>query len=479
MSNHSYIQELASKGRKIGGLSPLYLLEKMRREGVAICGLGRANLPLLSFLPSLSVPILSVRDRNKPDAKTISRIREVGARPLFGEGYLRDIRAGVIFRTPSLRPDTAELVTARARGAVVLTEVALLLSLTPSEIFAVTGSDGKTTTAMMSAAILEKAGRRTLLGGNIGTPLLSELPTMRAGDALVLELSSFQLADLDAPCGSVAITNLTENHLDWHTDMAEYSAAKARILGGGRAVLPLDDPRLCSLGKGQSVTYFTAGSAAPDAPTVCLRGDAAVLCEPGGMCRPLFRRSALRLGGHHNLKNAMTAAALTCHTADPAEIACALSEFRGAPHRAAYLGHFGGVACYDSSIDTTPTRSAATLSAFPCRPVVLLGGRGKNLSPLPIAEALIRHAGGAVLTGEIAGELAAALDALDPLRRLPRGTVPDFRRAVLAALAMAKPHGTLLLSPAATSFDCFASYAERGDAFLSILREAEREGSFD
>jgi UDP-N-acetylmuramoylalanine--D-glutamate ligase len=470
MSNCFFSQELQKNRRRIGGHTAAAVLAKMRAEGVELLGIGEANLPLLTALAPLGIRIRAVRDRRTPAPETLRAIRAVGAEPHFGEGYLEGPLSGVLLRTPSLRPDHPALSAARARGVIVTSEVALVLALTPADIFAVTGSDGKTTTAMMTAAILERTGRRVFLGGNIGAPLFASLGEMRAGDAAVLELSSFQLSDLDPPEGRVAITGITENHLDWHTDMREYIAAKARILGGGCAVLPYDCPLTRPLADGRDAILFTVGHTAPSGkPTVLLRDGSAYLSREGRE-RRLFPLSALSVRGEHNLKNAMTAAALCAEAAEEEAITAALRGFTPAPHRAEYLGIFRGVRCYDSSIDTTPARTATTLRGF-SSPVVILGGRGKNLSPAPLVEALSAADATAVLTGECAGEIAAALP-----KAIRFVTVPDFKQAVKTALTLAGEGGTLLLSPAATSFDAFPDYRARGRAFAAILKEEENEG---
>ncbi len=465
------LQELLKSRRCIKGRPIAAVFSAMRAHGVDIAGIGVANRPLLSLLPRLEIKILSVRDRCEPTAEVMSEIRASGAIPVFGEGYLTGLSAPVILRTPSLRPDHPALTEAEARGALVTTEAALTLALAPCDVFAVTGSDGKTTTAMLSAHLLKAAGRRTFLGGNIGTPLLSEVFKMRQGDAAVFELSSFQLSDMDAPEGRALITNITENHLDWHRDMQEYVAAKARILGGGPAVLSADCPACPSLAKGHSAILFTLGSTPPSGHSLFLR-EGTVYLHRDGQSTPLFSEGDLRLRGRYNLKNAMAAAALVLDFVPAGQLSPALATFRGAPHRAEYVGTYLGVACFDSSIDTTPARTAATLSAFK-RPVVLLGGRGKNLPLEPLARAVLGGAAAAVLFGEAADEMEAAIHALDTGGCLPLYRGGDFASAVLLGHRVAKGlDRDLLLSPAATSYDAFESYAARGRAFAEILSGA-------
>ena len=468
MSYSFSLQEFESTGRPLGDITARETIRRLLREGVDLCGLGASHLPLLTFFPALGIRILSVRDRVPPSDERQRAIRAQGARLVTGEGYLEGLSAGVILRTPSLRPDTPALSAARAGGALITTEAALLLALTPADIFAVTGSDGKTTTAMMTAAMLKAAGRRVFLGGNIGTPLLPRLPDMKPGDAAVLELSSFQLSDMAPPHGRAAITNITENHLDWHTDMEEYAAAKARILGGGVAVLNGDCPETAALAAGREAILFTLkGKPYAAHPTVWERDGTVALDR-----EPLFPKTALTLPGRHNLANAMAAAALVHGAVPPHAMEAALRTFRPAPHRAEYVGTFGGVACYDSSIDTTPARTATTLASFD-RPAVLLGGRGKRLSLRPLVDALLGGAAAAILTGECAPELEEAIREADPEGQLPLLVAGGFAEAVTGALSLCRERGirTLLLSPAATSFDAFPDYRARGRAFAAILSE--------
>lgn len=462
-------QELEKNRRKIAGASPLALFAAMRRGGVEICGLGVANTPLLSLLPPLGISILSVRDKKPPPPAVLSLLRQAGIRLVTGEGYLEGLSAPVIFRTPSLSPRTPALSAARARGAAVLTEVALLIALTPASLFSVTGSDGKTTTAQMTAALLRASGKRVFLGGNIGTPLLSSLPDMQKGDALVLELSSFQLSDMDAPHGRALITNITENHLDWHTDMQDYIAAKARILGGGTAILPADCPLLVRYAD-ESTLFFGGECPQEGGSGTLFYRDGIATLSSGGTEAPLFSVDVLSCGGRHNRQNALAATALALPYLSEDAPARAFSDFRLPPHRCEALGRFGGVLCYNSSIDTTPARTAVTLSSFQTPPTVLLGGRGKSLSYRPLAEALLAYARQAVLTGEDAAAMADALREYDPEGRFSYFIEPDFEAAVRLAHQKAGENGILLLSPAATSHDAFPDYRARGDAFAAILK---------
>lgn len=444
----------------------------MKSGGVSLCGAGLSNSALLSWLTAHGIENICVRDcRPRPALGGPASVDLRGVRFLTGPDYLENLTESVLFRTPSLRPDAPQLLRAKAAGAIILSEAALFALLCPAPLYAVTGSDGKTTTAMLAGAMLRAAGRRCFVGENIGTPLLPYADIMQPDDAVVCEFSSFQLMDFFPHPARAAITNLSENHLDWHTDMREYAEAKSHI-AGAVTVLNANCPLTSSL-SGKTDTLLFSSSAPPAAgDTPCIFPENGWVTADIGRPLRLFPISALSLPGRYNLENALCAAGLCLPDVPPEAMQEAVRTFRGAPHRMEYIGLFGGVRCYDSSIDTTPARTVAALSSFPGTPVVIVGGRGKNLSFAPLAEALVRYAGAAVVTGECAAEIYEAL-----LRQkektgseLPLVRAPLFADAVRAAFRLAPPGGSILLSPAATSFDEFKDYAERGRTFASLCR---------
>ena len=285
------------------------------------------------------------------------------------------------------------------------------------------------------------------------------------------------MTDLSPEPERAAILNLSENHLNWHTGMDEYRAAKERILGRNTVgVFPAFDSSLRLLGEGRRGTRLfslrpplfgerKAGEVwyAVDDGMVCAYADEGV--------RRLFPSERFRLAGEHNLLNLLAAVAMTDGVAPVGAIEEAVSRFTGIPHRMEEVPGPAGVRCVDSSIDTTPERTLSTLSAlFPARPILLLGGAGKGLSYQPLAAPVGRGTKGVILFGRAAREIAKTLDA----GGVPYRVIPDFDGAVRAALASAEPGDTVLLSPACTSYDAFHDFAERGDRFRLLCRE-ERE----
>ena len=205
-------------------------LQGMKGKTAAVIGLGVSNRPLVELLARNGVKVIAC-DRKERAAlgDAAAHYEALGAVLHLGEGYLRDLDADVVFRTPGMRPDVPELLEAKAHGAVITSEMEAFFAVCPCPIIGVTGSDGKTTTASVIAELLKAEGRRVWLGGNIGRPLLADAEQMTPDDLAVLELSSFQLMDMPYSPQVAVLTNLAPNHLDVHRDMAEYIASKENI----------------------------------------------------------------------------------------------------------------------------------------------------------------------------------------------------------------------------------------------------------
>ena len=207
--------------------------EYIRFRKVAVIGLGVSNLPLLDYLyeKKAQVTVFDERTVDEIPQNIITKINTYEFKYSFGKNCLEKLKGfNIIFRSPSCLPTRKELQEEADRGAIVTTEVEMLMEMCPCKIIGVTGSDGKTTTTSMINAILKKAGYNTFLGGNIGTPLFTKLPEIKPDDIVVLELSSFQLMNMQVSPDIAVITNITPNHLNIHKDYQEYIDAKRTFL---------------------------------------------------------------------------------------------------------------------------------------------------------------------------------------------------------------------------------------------------------
>lgn len=420
-----------------------------KHDTVSVFGLGRSGRALIAHLCAVGAHVYAFDDAPEEALGDIPAWLSSLGVPLYAGGT-GEARGEFVFRTPAMRPDAPALCRAALRGAVVLGEAEYFAALCPCPIYAVTGSDGKTTTATMLAHLLSASGKRVYLGGNIGRSLLPFLGEMRADDVCVLELSSFQVCDMECRFAVGAVTNLSPNHLNWHTSFSEYEGAKRRL-----AVLSERRVLRAGLFDELSGTRFSASEEAD----FCLRNGMLF-----GFGVPLCAASDVRLPGRHNIENLLCAAAAAADAVTPAAVRELARRFGGVAHRAEWVGRRRGVDFINSSIDTTPTRTAATLRALAERSgriLLLLGGRGKGVSNEPLLPALLGGRVRPYLFGEAAEEMGAFLSA----HAVSYAFSPTMGEALRAAYADAREGDTVLLSPAATSFDAFVDYEARGDFF--------------
>ena len=465
------------------------LTDRLKNKECAILGLGVSNLPLAELLLSEGIRV-TVYDKKPPEelGEAALALGKRGVRFVCGEDCFENIEGDVIFRSPGIRPDKAGIVKALSRGAELTSEMECFISNTPARTFAITGSDGKTTTTTLTGLFLGSAGS-TFVGGNIGTPLLDKTDEMSEKDFAVLELSSFQLMTLCDGPEAVAITNVSPNHLDWHTDEEEYARAKYNIVGKRtkRVVLNADFKRTYEFGLellrqgGREIIFFSSAKTPRDIPSgACLTyldGDTVSFFD-GKETTPVLERKDILLPGKHNIENYMTAISLTLGLVDRSVYRKTAMSFGGVEHRLELVRRIGGVDYYNSSIDSSPTRTAAALSALCGRDVVAIcGGYDKNLSYEPLAKSLCDSVRAVVLTGATAKKIMKALDEspdYDP-ERLTVVHEPSFEEAVKKASALAREGGCVILSPASASFDRFKNFAERGRYFKRLVCELETE----
>jgi len=458
--------------------------KRFENKTCTVVGLGISNLPLIDFLLLHGARVTGRDKKPRHELGEIAADLEArGVRLCLGDGYLDEICEDVIFRTPGLRPDHPALAAAVARGAILTSEMELFLELTPATVLGITGSDGKTTTTTLTGLILEAECRRrgtgrVFVGGNIGTPLLPLVTEMTAEDFAVVELSSFQLQTATRSVHDAVVTNVTPNHLNWHIDMDEYILAKTNIYRHSpcrRLVTNAENEitRTLAAAFAGKVTLFSSKKhkreefSLPDGGVAIYERDGVILLDDGKDARAVVRVEDILLPGVHNLENYMTAIALTAPYASRESVEQVARSFGGVPHRLERVRVLDGVTYYNSSIDSTPTRTAAALSALTARPIVICGGYDKHVPFEPLAEALCRRASAVILTGATAKKIR---EALDGCKRVQSGDLPiyeeaDFVAAVTLSRRIASPGDVVLLSPACASFDAFKNFEERGETF--------------
>ena len=473
------------------------LLSYIHGRSCAILGLGVSNLPLAQVLCDAGIP-LTVYDKKSVGAlgDAAQDLAARGVRFVCGADAFAEIGEALIFRSPGIRPDLSGLVRAQARGSELCSEIELLLLLGEAETFGITGSDGKTTTTTLTGKFLEtqKAREgigRVFVGGNIGTPLLTRCDDMTEDDCAVLELSSFQLMTADACVRHAAITNLTPNHLDWHTDMDEYERAKRHIVGKEtvRFVTNAENAVTARIAREEIaraarevILFSSTRTQYEDFSDFATDGkpfgaiyerDGVIRYSDGHSEQILLKTEHIRVPGRHNVENFMTAMGLTLGEVDVSVYESVAKEFSGVEHRLEWVRTLDGVDYYNGSIDSSPTRTAAALSALQGRDIVVIcGGYDKKIAFEPLAESLCHAARAVVLTGATGEKIRACIEACAQYDRenLQIVSEPIFADAVAAARALARDGGCVLLSPACASFDAFRNFAERGNAFKTIVK---------
>ncbi|MBQ7715809.1 MAG: UDP-N-acetylmuramoyl-L-alanine--D-glutamate ligase [Clostridia bacterium] len=467
----------------------IILRERFEGKKVVLLGAGVSNTPLAEFLSSFgaSVEIRDKKDTSELKSEVVEGFEKCGASFVTGEGYLDGISADYVFRSPGFRPDLPEINEAVKCGAVLTSEMDLFTELRPGTLIGVTGSDGKSTTTTVIYEILKHAfsgtKREAYLGGNIGFPLLDRICSMTSDSVVSCELSSFQLMTVERAPDVAVITNISPNHLNWHVDMDEYIGAKARILrGASRAVLNFGCEITRRLGEGCDcpVTYFSKYPIHPDDikekdSFVCLDGEDIVKYDGRtGKTVKIMMLSDILIPGLHNAENYMAAIGATEGFASYDDVRAVARSFGGVKHRFELVRILNGVYYYNSSIDSSPTRTIAALSNLKDKPIdLILGGSDKNIPYAPLADAIAHHGNVrcVVVTGQSAPKILSSFDecpdfADSGVKVIRAGS---FREAVLTAASHAEEGDAVLLSPASASFDSFPNFEVRGECFKEIV----------
>ena len=454
-------------------------LQGMKGKRAAVIGLGVSNRPLVELLTGSGVHVIAC-DKKERSAlgDAAAHYEALGAELHLGAGYLSGLDADVVFRTPGMRPDVPELLEARARGAVITSEMEAFFAVCPCPIIGVTGSDGKTTTASVIAELLKAEGRCVWLGGNIGRPLLADADKMTSRDIAVLELSSFQLMDMPYSPHTAVLTNLAPNHLDVHKDMAEYIASKENIYRHqsiqDTAIFNADNAITRELsGKAVGrVRLFSRQEELEDGAFV--RGGAVWLRDAAGE-REVLPLSDIRLPGWHNVENYMAALLAVDGLVQNETVRRVAQEFAGVEHRIEFVRELHGAKYYNDSIASSPTRTIAGLRAFQHKVILIAGGYDKHIPFAPLAPEVVKHVKLLILCGATADAIERAVVESKAYQTATERPVilrcGDLQQAVDAAYFHAESGDIVTLSPACAAFDQFANFMERGRAYKEMVRK--------
>ncbi len=443
--------------------------EYVNGRNITVIGIGISNLPLIKYLVDAGAKVTAC---DVHDAEWLGDnykiCDELGVKMQLGEDYLDNLTDDIIFKTPGMRYDIPKLSEARERGAHITSEMEVFFELCPSHIIAVTGSDGKTTTTSLIHRMLTDSGYKTWLGGNIGNPLLSEVDNMTEDDYVVLELSSFQLHTMKKSPEIAVITNLSPNHLDWHTDYNEYIDAKTNIFKymshNNKLVLNADNADSSAL---LPLAHCDVKMFSRKLNAYVRLDSDMIICRD----EEILDINDIKIPGMHNVENYMAAIAAVYGLVDKSVIVNTAKNFGGVPHRIELVRTLDGVRYYNSSIDSSPNRTINTLNVFPEKVILISGGKDKGIPYDEIGEPIADNVKTLILIGATSDKIEAALRATgraDEVKIIHTQTYPD---AVKTAYDEAVEGDVVLLSPASTSFDMFRNFEERGNLFKELVNK--------
>ena len=458
-------------------------MPRHKNKSVLVLGLGETGLSMVRWLSAQSARLRVADSRSAPPGLAQAAMYVAEEQifcgnfndALFDGIELIAISPGVPLRDPAVE-------RAIARGIEVVGDIELFAQSLPKDnhprILAITGSNGKTTVTSMVEHLCKAAGKDVVAAGNISPAVLDVVLERGANqpEVWVLELSSFQLETTSSLHADAAtVLNISEDHLDRYADMAEYSAAKARIFAGcSIQVLNRDDPRCMSIARADCKTItFGLNKPRTEDDFGIERADGEIWMMQG--TQRLLKASELQVVGLHNVANALAALALSCAIDFPMSILLdALRSFKGLPHRVERVAEIGGITYYDDSKGTNVGATIAALQGLGCKAVLIAGGEGKGQDFAPLNSAVAQHARAVVLIGRDASLIEAALNGCGVL--VVRAE--NMGDAVQQATRLAQSGDAVLLSPACASFDMFRNYEHRAEVFVAAVDELKLEGAW-
>lgn len=435
---------------------------ELKHKKILVVGLGRTGEDVCRFLLDRGAEIKV--SEHKPTADMEDSIRSWRERGVVVEtgGHRRDsfLEADLIVLSPGV-PLIPELKAAQAHGVPVIAEIELAARFLKGEIIGITGSNGKSTTTTLTHKILQEAGRRAFLAGNIGVPLIRFAQSSRSDDLYVTELSSFQLSHIQKFRARVAVfLNLSPDHLDWHEGFENYAAAKMRLIRSQSpddiAILNRDIPEIWNL-KGGRVYGFSREHEV--SPGCFLRKGQLILSVRGE--ERLMAADDIPLPGAHNRENVMAAALVgRIHDVPLSRIRQSILDFKGLEHRLEEVRILRGVLFTNDSKATNVDATIKSIESFDRKIILILGGKDKGEDFSRLQTAIRSRVKEVIILGQAGDRIARAVEGSAPIRR-----VSSLEDAVRLGAASAESGEVVLLAPACPSFDMFKNFEERGRLF--------------
>ena len=447
--------------------------DKLRDKKIAIIGAGVSNLPLIEYMAKLSdnVVLFDMKELSE-DANDL--VKKYNINTSLGDNYLEKLVGfDYIFRSPSCLPTNSYIEKEVDRGAIVTTEVEEVIKLSPCKVIGITGSDGKTTTTTIISEVLKSLGYTVHTGGNIGTPIFTNMDKVKEEDIIVLELSSFQLMGMRVSPNISVITNISKNHLDIHKDYQEYIDAKKNIFLHQNeediVVLNYDDELVKSFDKEAKgeVRYFSSKDKLND--NYYLEGEYIKYND-----KVIINTKDLTIRGVHNYINICTVLnAIKDYITDMDKVLDIIKKFPGVHHRIEFIREIDGVKWYNDSASSTPSRTIAGINAFDEKIILLAGGYDKNIPYDSLAKPILDKVRVLILFGNTKDKI---YDAVMKESKIENKEVEIYiertlEEVISRAKEVANEGEVVLFSPASASFDMFKNAYQRGDIFRELVNK--------
>lgn len=453
--------------------------KEMQQKKVAFIGVGVTNTDIIRLFLKKGIEVTLLDKKQAEQLGDIyNELNNAGVSFRLGESYLDDLSDfDVIFRSPGMYFNHPKLIEARKNGVAVTTEMEVFFELCPCKIYAVTGSDGKTTTTSVITEFLSASGITVHKGGNIGRALLPIIEDIKETDAAVVELSSFQLLSMRQSPDVAVITNIAPNHLDVHGTMDEYIAAKVNLIAHqnafSRTVLNMDNELTNNLSSQVRGTLVKFSRKSVPERGAFLREDGMLCYNDMGNVTPVVHMDDIRIPGLHNVENYLTAISAVWGEVSVDTIKNVAKNFGGVEHRIEFVRELNGVKWYNDSIATSPTRVLAGLNSFRQKLIVIMGGYDKKIPFEPMAETVCEKVKVMILMGVTAPKIEAAVTGCAAYSNdhpviLHAESMED---AVEKANAIAENGDIVTLSPACASFDLYPNFEVRGNHYKRLVKE--------
>jgi UDP-N-acetylmuramoylalanine--D-glutamate ligase len=451
------------------------LKHRLSGKNASVIGLGRSNVPLVRFLLDIGA-VVSARDKKKQSSMNhvTDLYKSDPVKFYFGEEYLHELDEDFLFVTPGIPKDLPEISQAVKNGAEIDSEMGLFFDLCQGKTIGITGSIGKTTTTTLTGEMLKKSGLTTYVGGNIGTPLLSEAHSIESDACVVLELSSFQLEIMDKSPQIAAVLNIFPNHLDQHRSMSEYENAKKNIFrfqkSDGITILNMDYPKTKMMAQ-EIPGILIPFSVEQELSEGGYLKDRKIFWKWEGKTEEICNLDEIRLPGRHNVGNILVAAMIArLSGAEIDAIKDVARTFSGIKHRLSFVREHNGIRYYNDSKATTPESTISAINAFDDPITLIAGGYDKHVSFEELAQVIVKKVSRLILIGVTANQIEESVKKAIGYQnsRISISHKLSIEEAIMEA-SQTSPGGIVLLSPACASYDMFTNYEERGDVFTTVV----------